>query len=411
MVRAHVHRATRGHRVVPPSVAVRPGTHPGHVARLGPAAVLGLQRLAGNRAVTPVVQRACAPYERGEKARAAAPAGVLGADVSLAGGHDITSAGGESVVVADFPVGSAELRSSTISDLKRSWIGILERQPTVYDFVGYSDCVGEGGRNAGLRERRARAVAALFPKTAGRGGRIHGAPVTEHAVDNATPEDRALNRSVIIKVPNVIEIGEIEVTEAEEPGVVIPRREPDTVGCTKPERDMLSVAWPAAKMMINKALEMAYVGKGSVNSYLLERYFGPDWITHVSDIRAGYQNILSKWFNWSPRFECLAQTSGGCPNDDPHTVTLAYVTKRGKWPFTPTPYGNVHVCREGFVNSIGNLQLLSATVLHELSHRLDNTSDHDYCSHPPQCDISTEKAIDNADSYAQYARTVFNMAI
>jgi len=411
MVRAHVHRPTRSHRVATPSVAVRPGAHPGHVARLGPAAVLGLQRLAGNRAVTPVVQRACAPYERGEKARAAAPAGVLSADVSLAGGHDITSAGGDSVVVADFPIGSAELRPSTIADLKRSWIGILERQPTVYEFVGYSDCVGEGGRNAGLRERRARAVAALFPKTAARGGRIHGAPVTEHAVDNATPEDRALNRSVVIQVPNVIEIGEIEVTEAEEPGVVIPRHEPDTTGCSRPEREMLSVAWPAAKMMINKALEMAYGGKGSVNTYLLERYFGPDWITHVSDIRAGYQKILANWFDWNPKFECLAQTAGRCPNAKPHMVTLAYVLKQRHVFSKSTPFGDVHVCREGFLDSIGNLQLLSATVLHELSHRLDNTSDHAYCSDPPQCDISTEKAIDNADSYAQYARTVFNAAI
>jgi hypothetical protein len=212
-------------------------------------------------------------------------------------------------------------------------------------------------------------------------------------------------------VPNVIEIGEIEVTEADEPGVTIPRREPDTKGCSQPEKDMLSVAWPAAKMMINKALEMADGGKGSVNSYLLERYFGPDWRAHVPDIRAGYQKIIASWFDWNPRFECLAQTAESCPNDDPHYVTLAYVTKKRHVFSKSTPYGDVRVCREGFLHSMGNLQKLSATVLHELSHRLDNTSDHAYCSNPPECGLSTEKAIDNADSYAQYARTVFNLAI
>ena len=64
------------------------------------------------------MQRACAPYERGERA-GRPPAGVLGADVSLAGGHDIDSAGGDSVVVADFPVGSAELRPSTVAQMRR----------------------------------------------------------------------------------------------------------------------------------------------------------------------------------------------------------------------------------------------------------------------------------------------------
>ncbi len=413
MARAHVHRPNPAHRATTTATAVgaRPFGHPAHAARLGPSAVLGLQRLAGNRAVTPLVQRACAPYEKAERAKSGSSAGVLGRDVSLAGAHDIDSTGGDSVVVADFPIGSATLRSSTAAELKASWVGILERQTTAYEFVGYSDCLGDEGRNSSLRQRRAQAVAALFPKTAARGGAVKGAPVTEHAVDNETPEDRALNRSVIIQVPSVIDIGEIEVTEAEEPGVTIPRREPDTKGCSRPEREMLSVAWPAAKMMLDKGLEMAQPGKGSVNNYLLERYFGPDYASHLPDIRAGYRTIASKWFAWDPKFECLAQDAGSCPNDNPHWVTLAYVTKKRHVFSASTPYGDVRVCRAGFDNSIGNLQLLSATVLHELSHRLDNTSDHAYCSDPPQCDISTKKAIDNADSYAQYARTVFNLAI
>jgi hypothetical protein len=410
MIRAHDARPGRSRSapagsVARRSLASRPATH------LGPAAVLRLQRLAGNRAVAPVVQRACAGYERGERTKAAASAGVLGADVSLAGPHGITSAGGDSVVVADFPIGGGTLRPSTIAELRASWVGILERQSTVYEFVGYSDCRG-GERNTSLRERRAKAVAALFPKTAARASAIRGAPVTEHAVDNTTPEERALNRSVVIRLPPATPPAPAPpAAEAEGPHVVVPRRDPDSVGCSRPEREMLSVAWPAAKMMIDTALQKAYVGQGSVNSYLLERYFGPDWMTHIVDIRAGYQRIVDKWFAWNPKFECLAQTAGSCPNADPHLVTLAYVKRKGAWPFTPTPYGNVHVCREGFLNSMGNLQKLSATVVHELSHRLDNTDDHAYCSNPPQCDIPTKKAIDNADSYAQYARTVFNLSI
>ena len=91
----------------------------------------------------------------GERAKAASSAGVLATDVSLAGGHAIDSAAGDSVVVADFPIGSAELRSSTVAQLRSSWVGILERQSTVkYEIVGYSDCAGDGGRNTALRRAR-----------------------------------------------------------------------------------------------------------------------------------------------------------------------------------------------------------------------------------------------------------------
>ena len=44
------------------------------------------------------------------------------------------------------------------------------------------------------------------------------------------------------------------------------------------------------------------------------------------------------------------------------------------------------------MNSIGNRQELSSTVVHELSHRLDKTRDRAYCDDPPQCGY-TAKAI------------------
>ena len=392
------------------------GVHPTR-RPLDPGAILQLQRTAGNRAVgieigEVTVEPVCPPYERGERARAASPGGVLDADVSLAGGHGIDSAAGDSVVVADFPIGSAALRPSTVAQLRSSWIGILERQSTVrYEIVGYSDCAGEGSRNSALRRSRAQAVAALFPKTAARATGISGAPVAEHAVDNGSPEHRALNRSVIIRLPPSTPPPPAPTTEPEEPHVVIPRREPPTSGCKQGWRDMLSVAWPAARMMVTKALEMAYTGKGSVNTYLLERYFGPDALTNIVPIRQGYQTMLSKWFDWDPNFECHEQNEARCPHKDPHKVKLAYVRMKNNWPFKSTPYGSVHVCTEGFINSIGNLQELSSTVVHELSHRLDNTDDNAYCSDPPECGLTTAKAIDNADSYAQYARTVFNLSI
>ena len=384
---------------------------------LDPGAVLQLQRTAGNRAVgieigEVTVEPVCPSYERAERARAASPAGVLYADVSLAGGHGIDSAAGDSVVVADFPIGSADLRPSTVAQLRSSWIGILERQSTVkYEIVGYSDCAGEGGRNTTLRRARAQAVAALFPKTAARATGIRGEPVTEHAVDNSTPEHRALDRSVIIRLPPSTPPPPAPTTEPEQPHVVIPRREPPTKGCKRPWREMLSVAWPAAKIMVEKALEMAYTGKGSVNTYLLERYFGPDALTNIVPIRQGYQNILSKWFDWDPNFECHEQAEARCPNTNPHKVTLAYVTKKGGVAVHPDALWQ----RARLHRGLPQLHRQPpGAVLDRRARAQPPSRQHPrqrILRRPARVRPPTAKAIRNADSYAQYARTVFNLSI
>jgi outer membrane protein OmpA-like peptidoglycan-associated protein len=380
------------------------------------AAVLNLQRLAGNRAVTTLldVQRqtappACGTYEPGERAKSMSAGGVLGLDVTLAAQHSISSAHPDSVVIADFPVGSAKLRSSTVNELRASWIGILERQEkATYEILGFSDCVGDGLENAFLRYDRARAVAALFPKTAARASNVAAGQMGEHLVGNATADERAVNRSVIIRLPPAAKPPPRHRVP-KDPHVMVPLKEPPSENCSQAQKDQLAIAWPAAKLMAQKAIEWAVAGKSSVHSHLLERYFGPDATTNIVGIRAGYQKILSKWEDWDPEFECHAQTEGSCKNKDPHLITLAYVKTKGRGPFNRA-YGNVHVCAASF-NSINDMQKISATVLHELSHRLDGTDDHAYCKNPPQCNLSTEKALDNADAYAEFARVAFNASM
>ena len=113
--------------------------------------------------------------------------------------------------------------------------------------------------------------------------------------------------------------------------------------------------------------------------------------------------------DWDPEFECHAQTEAGCPNEEPAVRDPCLREGQGNGPFRKS-YGNVHICEAAF-NNITNMQQLSATVLHELSHRLDGTRDHAYCKNPPQCNLSTEKALDTADAYAQFARVVFNASM
>jgi Lysine-specific metallo-endopeptidase len=115
--------------------------------------------------------------------------------------------------------------------------------------------------------------------------------------------------------------------------------------------------------------------------------------------------------DWEPRFDCLLQTEAKCPSSDPHFVTFAYVTRKRNIFSPPTPFGSVRVCAAAFAFS-GNLQILSKTILHELSHRLDNTDDEKYCWPARYCeDLSTRDAIDNADSYARFAQEIFNISL
>lgn len=152
--------------------------------------------------------------------------------------------------------------------------------------------------------------------------------------------------------------------------------------------------------MIEKAIAVVpSPDKDPVAYLLLERYFGKDARRHLPEILAGYRKILSGWKDWDEKAQCHLQTDEYCVSDDPHKVVRAYAWQ-GK--------GDVHVCAKAFEGP-GDMQQLSATIVHELSHRLNSTNDHSYC--PSGCSLSTEKAIDNADSYAQFAREIFNASL
>ena len=93
--------------------------------------------------------------------------------------------------------------------------------------------------------------------------------------------------------------------------------------------------------------------------------------------RAGYQKILSKWGGLGVEL-C---PDGGQQEQGPPSDHARVCEDQGQGPFNRA-YGNVHGCAASF-NSINDMQKISATVLHELSHRLDGTDDHAYCKTAP----------------------------
>jgi hypothetical protein len=149
------------------------------------------------------LQRAACEYEASEKAKAAAGGGLLAPAVTLlatiGSGYN---AAGNSVVVADFAPGSAVVRGSAAAELRGSWKGILERSTQSYALLGFTDCVSGERADPRLRADRSHAVAALLPNTARRASVIGAAPAGDFLLPaNATPQDRATNRSVLIRLP------------------------------------------------------------------------------------------------------------------------------------------------------------------------------------------------------------------
>jgi hypothetical protein len=418
----NAHAYTVGHHIVFGAGRFAPATHAGlhllaheltHVVQQQGHAGAAVQRAptAGTPAtgvtISDVDMKSTDPncqYEKGEEAAASAPQGILPNDIERAEFFGMIPA--DAMVVADFRPGDGELRSSTAADLRKFWLPQFDKKALGgFEVVGFNDCVGWESSNKSLRQRRAQALGRLLP-----GASVASAPYDEYLVPNTSQRARALNRAAIVR-PKAKVAAPPPAPKPRE--TTIKKEEPDTKSCSPDQRDQLSIAFPAAKLMAQRALAAVYSpDKGPVIHFLLERYFGPDAMSQLPEIHAGFAKILAGWKDWDSRFDCEKQAEEHCPNKNPDLITLAYVMKK-RHVFSPaSAYGTVHVCEEAFAHP-DDMQKLSVTVLHELSHRLDNTSDKKYCfADDGWCSsLSIKAAIDNADSYAQFAREIFNASM
>jgi Domain of unknown function (DUF4157)/Lysine-specific metallo-endopeptidase len=340
-------------------------------------------------------------YQPGEVARSLSPQGIMPYDIER--GEFLGIEPPDAVVIADFKVGDGELRPSTAGDFRKFWVPQFDPAARgSLEVVGFSDCVGWESRNGVLREQRARSAGRLLPGTVTR-----AAPLEEYPVANTSERSRALNRSAIIR-PKPQAPPPPPPPRPREATITL--EEPPTTDCPPEDRRQLAIAFPAAKLMAQKArAALVSTDKGPVITFLLHRYFGKDAMRYLPQIHAGFSKILDNWTSWDTRFDCQLQTEGACPDDE--GFVRAYVRRKRRVFSPPSPFGPVYMCEAAFAS--GDLQRLAQTVLHELSHRLDNTDDEKYCR-PTEgwCEaLSTKDAIDNADSYARFARELFNASL
>ena len=136
---------------------------------------------------------ACASYAAGEEARSHSEDGHLAPDVTL-------DAPGE-LLIADFGVDWRHVKTSTQREpLLQSWLTTWNGDASYrLAIAGYSDCVG-GAANGGLRNARAQRIEQLLAPSARARVTSRGmAPLGTYVNDNATVQNRARNRSVVVR--------------------------------------------------------------------------------------------------------------------------------------------------------------------------------------------------------------------
>lgn len=140
------------------------------------------------------------PYQPNEIATSRTEAGHLAADVALLPpGAAIC----QYLFIMDFGVDWRHLK--TIAKLDPLLVLQLHRFETdtslQFQIVGYSDCVGAERNNLFLRTGRARNVFHLLgPSARSRVFAVKAAPLHEYLYENATIQDRAGNRAVVIEI-------------------------------------------------------------------------------------------------------------------------------------------------------------------------------------------------------------------
>jgi len=140
------------------------------------------------------------PYQPNEVATSRTEAGHLAADVAMVPpGAAIC----QYLFIMDFGVDWRHLK--TIAKLDPLLVLQLHRFETdkslQFQIVGYSDCVGAERNNLFLRDGRSRNVFHLLgPSARSRVFAVKAAPPHEYLYNNATVQDRAGNRAVVIEI-------------------------------------------------------------------------------------------------------------------------------------------------------------------------------------------------------------------
>jgi hypothetical protein len=337
----------------------------------------GIQRAPDKRG-----SAACPGYTRGEVARSRTAAGILTDDTRLLPGH---------IHLMDFGVNRRDVKSTVRGDKRfQRFVREVVADPTYrISILGLDDCVGSVPAREQLRHGRAQQVLTLFGRDAQSRVTFAGAAdAGMYAADNRSSGGRAMNRGVLIGFHR----------EEQGPGEVVkPKRKPKpapTADCDAKKAADVQAAYPVAKAMVERALRELYRPSPKVLA-LMRKYFNDDGSRTQRELSRGLRNIKERGLDGSVTFEC---------DDDDDVLTRCGGSVHG-WAI---PYlgWRVHLCEFAFKHSTTEL---ASTLIHELSHLVDNTWKTSELDCTGGCPPGVDRfdLYDNADSYARFAEEAY----
>jgi hypothetical protein len=287
----------------------------------------------------------------------------------------------EGYLITNFDIGQSKLKASAKFDPEwPTMIKTITQAGSQWELLGLSDCHGEERLNIALRQQRADAVrAALPPAAAAHIVRSSGASLHNCITDNENRIARQWNRSVLLRQIVTTIHFPAEVHE-----IKIPTEEPDTENCDKSQRDTLARAFPLAKKMVRAAL-------GALdNANLMRKYFGKDALAHRFNIKQNFVEI-KEGLDEGPTFECEEADSRLCKGAEAYVIGII-----GE---------NIHICSPAFTKGV---DFLARTLVHESAHRFAWVFFPDeLCAGGCPSSMDTTDAVDNADSYGEFAGDAF----
>jgi Domain of unknown function (DUF4157)/Lysine-specific metallo-endopeptidase len=162
------------------------------------------------------------------------------------------------------------------------------------------------------------------------------------------------------------------------------------VDCDATNIAEINSAIPVAQTMINRAITALGGTQTPATVALLDNYFRSHDVHTRLHAMMSFLNIL-RGLRSNFTIECEAPQNSTCDGNNAYVYTFLSIA------------GNLHLCPGAFGRSTNDL---AETIIHEASHKFDNTDDEAYCWSGCPTTLSNDDALDNADSFSKFARDI-----
>jgi outer membrane protein OmpA-like peptidoglycan-associated protein len=286
-------------------------------------------------------------------------------------------------IVYGFGIGSSSVASVGSDPTWSAFVAALSGSTDHWEILGFTDCEGATDGNTRLRQDRANAARAALPAAAqALIDRAVGASVSDCVASNDSEENRSFNRSVVFRrTSSTITMTDENITVSPPP-LTTP-----TQDCTASNNSEIAFALPIARNMVSHAIDVLGRPSSTAVDDMLDKYFNDHSASTYLHVLSGYRNLSS--IAGSFTIEC--EQPGSFMYDHFCGGIYAYVWSHG---------ANVHLCGAAFGRSAVDL---AETIVHESSHKFDNTDDKAYCWGGCPATLSRWSAYDNADSFSKFA--------